>query len=179
MMKSFRDIDWANWQAKDPATLVFVTREDQVLLIHKKRGLGKGKINGPGGKVDDGETPAQCAVRECQEELHITPRDLRYCGQNLFQFTDGYSIHVWVYKTDRFDGMPTETDEAVPEWFDLDAIPYDRMWEDDHIWLPKVLAGQMFIARWLFDGDRMLDYEMDLDRHQWEERLVPRGDVQP
>ena len=39
----------------------------QVLLIRKKRGLGAGKINGPGGKLDPGETFAQTAVREVQE----------------------------------------------------------------------------------------------------------------
>ena len=55
-MNRLVDIDWENWRAKDPATLVFVFRDDEVLLINKKRGLGKGKVNGPGGKVDPGET---------------------------------------------------------------------------------------------------------------------------
>ena len=58
-MNNLTDIDWENWRAKDPATLVFVFRDDEVLLINKKRGLGKGKVNGPGGKVDPGETPEQ------------------------------------------------------------------------------------------------------------------------
>ena len=46
------DIDWDTWQARDRATLLFVIRDGQVLLIHKKRGLGKGKVNGPGGRVE-------------------------------------------------------------------------------------------------------------------------------
>ena len=47
-MNRLSDIDWDSWQAKDPATLVFVFRDDEILLINKKTGLGKGKVNGPG-----------------------------------------------------------------------------------------------------------------------------------
>ena len=77
-MNRLADIDWESWQAKDPATLVFVFEEDRVLLIDKKRGLGKGKVNGPGGRVDPGETPEQAAIRECREELHIEVSNLEY-----------------------------------------------------------------------------------------------------
>ena len=155
------DIDWESWRAKDPATLVFVFRGDEILLITKKRGLGKGKVNGPGGKVDPGETPEQSAVRECREELCIEVGNLEYCGEHRFQFTDGYSIHVWVYRTRDFEGEPTETIEAEPLWTPIDEIPYDLMWEDDRYWLPKLIRGEKFQTRWIFDGDRMLDYHIE------------------
>jgi 8-oxo-dGTP diphosphatase len=163
MMKELTDIDWENWKARDPATLVFVIRDGQVLLINKKTGLGKGKVNGPGGKVEKGESPEAGAIRECQEELGITVSDLHFCGQHRFQFTDGYSILVWVYRTDRFEGVPTETAEAEPLWVPLDNIPYEEMWEDDRLWLPLVINGTQFQGRWIFDGDKMLDYELLTD----------------
>ena len=159
-MKKLADVDWENWQARDPATLVFVIRDGKILLINKKTGLGKGKINGPGGKVEAGESPQDCAIRECQEELKITVSDLQYCGQHRFQFVDGYSIHVWVYVTSEFEGIPTETIEAKPLWVSLDSIPYDQMWEDDRIWIPMMLRGERFQSRWIFDGDKMLDFEL-------------------
>lgn len=159
------DLDWNTWQARDPATLVFVGRGDEVLLINKKTGLGKGKINGPGGKVDPGETPEICAVRECQEELGITVSNLEYCGQHRFQFVDGYSIHVWVYRTRDFEGLPVETREARPLWVAMDDIPYDEMWEDDRLWIPMLLRGERFQTRWIFDGDSMLDYDIQTDGH--------------
>jgi 8-oxo-dGTP diphosphatase len=159
-VKQLSDIDWGEWQAKAPATLVFVIQDGKILLIDKKTGLGKGKINGPGGKVEKGESPEACAVRECQEELRITVLDLQFCGQHRFQFVDGYSLLVWVYSSEEFEGIPTETIEAKPHWFPLDGIPYDRMWEDDRLWLPMLLRGERFQGRWLFDGDTMLDYEL-------------------
>jgi 8-oxo-dGTP diphosphatase len=159
-MNQLSDIDWDSWQAKDPATLVFVIRDGKILLINKKTGLGKGKVNGPGGKVEKGESPEACAIRECREELGITVSNLQYCGQHYFQFVDGYSIHVWVYRTADFEGVPAETIEAAPLWVTLDEIPYDLMWEDDKIWLPMMLRGERFHGRWIFDGDSMLDYEL-------------------
>ena len=35
-MKQITDIDWDNWQAKDPATLVFVIRDGKILLINNQ-----------------------------------------------------------------------------------------------------------------------------------------------
>ena len=160
-MKTLRDIDWDTWEAKDPATLVFVVKDGRILLIRKKRGLGAGKINAPGGRLEPGETPLEAAVREVQEELCITPLELTYSGENLFQFVDGYSIRVHVFKAGDYEGEPTETDEASPIWSNLDAIPYEEMWEDDKLWVPLVLDGTRFYGRYLFDDDIMLDYALD------------------
>ena len=161
-MQTLQDIDWDSWQAKDPATLTFVIKDEQILLIRKKRGLGAGKINGPGGRLEPGETLLECAIREVQEELCITPVNPEFCGESLFQFTDGYSIHVHTYMAKDFTGSPEETDEAIPLWFSLDQIPYEEMWADDIVWIPEMLKGNTFKGRYLFDGDRMLDHHLDV-----------------
>ena len=169
-MNCVADVDWSNWQPGDPATLVFVIRDGQILLIRKKRGLGKGKVNGPGGKLETGENALDCAARECHEELGITVRNLECMGEHKFQFLDGYSIHCWVFRTDDFSGEAIETDEAAPLWTSLDEIPYEEMWEDDRIWLPMVIKGTPFTARWVFDDDKMLDFDL-----QMTEKVEPGG----
>jgi len=156
------EIDWTTWQAADLATLTFIVCGDRMLLIRKKRGLGAGKINAPGGRLDPGETWQVGAVREVEEELCITPLDPVYVGENRFQFVDGYSIHAAVFRATAFAGVPTETDEATPLWFDLEHLPYDEMWEDDPLWLPHVIAGRRFSGRFVFDGDVMLDHTIEL-----------------
>lgn len=161
-MMKLSDINWQEWKPTEVATLLFVIQDEQILLIRKKRGLGAGKISGPGGRIEPGETPAQCAIRETQEELCITPHNVEFCGDLHFQFIDGFSIRGHVYKADHFDGEPTETDEAIPYWFPLAEIPYNEMWEDDYTWIPHMLNGQIFSARYIFDGDRMLEQKIDL-----------------
>ena len=159
-MKSLTDIDWERWKPVDRATLLFVVREKEILLIRKKRGLGAGKINGPGGRLEPGETVEACAVRETEEELVTTPTTPARAGLLQFQFIDGYSIHVHVFRSDDCDRVPQETDEAIPIWAPIDAIPFDEMWEDDRIWVPLMLERKLFHGRFLFDDDAMVDYEL-------------------
>ena len=162
MYRTLADINWRTWIPRQRATLLFVVRAGEILLIHKKRGLGAGKINGPGGHIEPGETPAQAAVREVEEELLVTPLDPKEIGQLFFQFTDGLSLHVNVFKSPACNGEPRETDEAIPIWARTDAIPYGKMWQDDPYWMPLMLAGQPFRGHFLFDGDQMLDRRIDM-----------------
>ena len=161
-VRRVREMDWTRWRAADPATLVFVVKAGRILLIHKKRGLGSGKVNGPGGRLEAGESFERCAVREVREELGVTPLRLVKLGRHAFQFVDGYSTFVQVYRAADLSGTPVETDEARPLWCGVDAIPFDRMWEDDRYWLPLVVSGRRFAGRWIFDGDRMLDHTLDV-----------------
>jgi len=151
----------SSWKAIHRATLLFVVQNSKVLLIRKKRGLGAGKINGPGGKLDPGETSQECAHREVNEELCIVVGESENVGRLRFQFIDDYSIDVQVFVATRFEGTPTETEEAIPLWFNIADIPYSEMWEDDKIWLPRVLAGERVDGRFVFDADRLLAHEVE------------------
>src|ERR1019366_8448495 len=81
-------IDWAAWKPTEYANLCFVMRDGQILLIRKKRGLGAGKINGPGGRLEKGETALDSAIRETQEEVGVKPTGLEQIGELFFQFLD-------------------------------------------------------------------------------------------
>jgi 8-oxo-dGTP diphosphatase len=162
MHTRFEDIDWTQWTPQERATLLFVRRDRQVLLIRKKRGLGAGKINGPGGRLDDGESPLQCAIREVQEELCVTPTNVQPRGELAFQFVDGYALFVYVFGAEGCEGEPQETDEAIPIWTSLDAIPFDEMWADDRLWFPHLLNDRPFRGYFLFAGDKMLGHTLVL-----------------
>jgi 8-oxo-dGTP diphosphatase len=157
-------VDWNTWKPQQRATLLFVIRNGMILLIHKKRGLGAGKINAPGGRIDAGETPLEAAIREVREELLITPVGVRQRGELRFQFVDGLSLHGYVFAATDCEGEPQETEEARPLWTSVDEIPYHRMWADDRLWLPLLLEGRYFEGRFIFDGDVMRAYEIDTGR---------------
>lgn len=149
-------IDWSAWTPVDTAVLTFIRCGGKLLLILKKRGLGQGKFNAPGGRLEAGETPAQAAVRETQEEVGLTPLGLHLAGQLDFAFTDGYSLRCHVFTAEASEGTLAETDEADPFWCDESDIPYGRMWADDRLWIPLMLHGRLFEAQFVFDGDLML-----------------------
>lgn len=138
------------------ATLCYILRDGHLLLIHKKRGIGAGKINGPGGKVDPGETPLAAAIRETQEEVGVTPLDPQLRGNLLFHFADGLVLRCLIYLAFACEGIPHETAEAIPQWFPVEALPYDRMWADDREWLPLLLAGKHFSGTIWVDGEQVI-----------------------
>ncbi len=153
-------IDWASWRPTEYANLCFVVRDGQVLLIRKKRGLGGGKINGPGGRNEPGETAMEGAIRETQEEIGVTPLGLEDVGELYFQFLDGYKLHVAVFAADNCEGELCETPEAAPMWVSLDEIPYQEMWQDDPYWLPLLLARKRFCGYFVFDGENLLSHRI-------------------
>jgi 8-oxo-dGTP diphosphatase len=119
-----------------------------------------GKVNGPGGRVEPGETPELAAVRETREEVGLQVAEVEYSGELQFTFADGYALRVIVYQTSAYEGTPVETDEAIPFWVSTSNIPYEKMWADDKLWLPHVLDHRPFRGRFLFDGDEMLENEV-------------------
>ena len=155
-------MNWSTWSPRERANLCFIRKDNQLLLIRKKRGLGAGKINAPGGKLEPGETALEAAIRETREEVGVTPLGLAQRGELSFQFTDGYSLHCAVFLADDLHGEPIETAEASPFWVAVDAVPYDQMWEDDQHWLPHLLAGKAFTGFFTFDGDSMLTKKVDI-----------------
>lgn len=142
------------------ATLVFLRRghsPPQVLLGHKKRGVGVGKVGGIGGKVEPGETAAAAAVRELEEEIgvRVAESDLDYVARLDFVFPHqpGWGQRVHTYLADHWQGEPVESAEVLPAWFAVDEIPYGRMWQDSAHWLPRVLDGERIRARFTFRAD--------------------------
>lgn len=150
-------IDWKKWEPTESAVITYILREDEVLLIKKKTGLGAGKVNAPGGHIEEGETAQQAAVRETKEEVGLDTNGLRYSGELYFQFTDGLKLKGTVFLTECFSGELIETEEADPFWCRISEIPWDRMWEDDIHWLPRALKGEHFQGQFIFDGDDMVD----------------------
>ncbi len=155
IVTSIDSIDWKNWQPAERATLCFLLKKNNVLLIHKKTGLGAGKISGPGGRLEKGETSTECVVRELEEEVGMTPISPKKMGELSFVFSNGYSLHGTIFTATAFTGSLIETDEAKPFWCDRTKIPFDNMWEDDPYWLPSLLNGQQIRAFFYYDDDAL------------------------
>ena len=61
------------------ATLCYVRSGGKTLMVHrikKANDMHQGRWNGLGGKLEPGETPEECAVREIREESGLVARNL-------------------------------------------------------------------------------------------------------
>ena len=164
------DTPWVKtWQPEVIGTLVFIVRnngpEREVLLIHKKTGHGAGKINGPGGKVEPGETPVQCAVREVAEEVGLIVHEVTCRVEMRFVEQNGPQWLGFGFIAQHFGGELQTTLEADPFWCAIDDIPYHQMWQDDQLWLPHLLssAPNMLVADYLFNDGQLIDHQVSSD----------------
>lgn len=131
------------------ATVCHLIRGRKLLLMKATRGISVGKWNGPGGKIERGESPAQSVVREVMEETSLAVVDPTYHGKIEFYMDGGdeldYLVHV--FSARNFSGRPRSSAEGKVRWFGLEKIPYPKMWDDDRYWLPLLLNGVSFGAR--------------------------------
>lgn len=141
-------------------TLLFLRRNDEILLAMKKRGFGSERYNGVGGKIEPGETVEEALVRECQEEIGVTPKNYHKIAEHDFLQIEGddpWRMYVHAYFCDNWEGEPIETDEMAPEWFSISSIPYGTMWQDDEHWLPLALQNNKVYGQFTFDkNDQMI-----------------------
>lgn len=147
------------------ATILYCLSDGQVLLGMKKKGFGEGKWNGFGGKVGPDESIEDAARREMLEEsgVLVAPDALRKVAHLTFHFGDTPMFDGHVYTAEAWAGEPIETDEMRPEWFPLEALPWDDMWPSDAFWLPQVLAGETLRGTCRFDeaGETVERFEVE------------------
>jgi len=132
------------------ATLAIIIRGGQVLLGQKQGNpeIGSGTLNGPGGKVEPGESLTDCLVRETEEEtcVVLSPEHLEKVAVVTFHAGGVPDFEVHVYRTGRFGGTPWETPSMIPGWYDINNLPLDRMLESDSHWFPQLIRGEKFRA---------------------------------
>jgi 8-oxo-dGTP diphosphatase/2-hydroxy-dATP diphosphatase len=145
-------------------TLCIVHQHPKVLLGMKKRGFGEGRWNGFGGKVKEDESIEGAMKREMSEECSIDVEGVELVGILDFQFQKDMSetLKVHIFRANDFTGEPTESEEMKPQWFNIDEIPFGKMWSDDPFWFPLFLQGKKFKGRFLFgENDTVLEKELE------------------
>ena len=134
---------------------------DHILLIEKLRGHGAGLVNAPGGRLEYGETIYECAKREVGEEVGLTVFNLNLRG--ILRFHDmenGVDMLGYAFTAGVFTGIPRKTDEADPFWCHRAQIPYERMWDDDKLWLPHLLNGKLINAELIFSNNVLKEHDV-------------------
>lgn len=137
------------------ATLAIILQDKKVLLGHKKRGeIGSDTLNGPGGKCEKNETPTECVIRETKEEVGIELDRAHLVETAIITFhaagIPDFKVHI--FRTRVFSGTPTETDEMIPDWYDIEDLPTERMLESDREWFVKAINGNKFRANVYYKG---------------------------
>lgn len=146
------------------ATLCYLKDGDKTLMLHrnkKENDMHEGKWNGLGGKVENGESPEACAIREVLEESGLQVSTPQLKGFITFPNFDGENDwYVFVYRFDDFTGAMIESPEGHLEWIDKDVMQNIPLWEGDRIFMDWLDASGIFSAVFNYEAGRLLDWNV-------------------
>jgi len=118
-----------NYENNNPAVGVgvLVIRNDQLLLLKRKNAHGSGTWSTPGGHLDFGESPEECAIREVKEETGVSIKELKFKAitNDIFKSQGKHYITIWL-EAKHLSGEPminAPYEVAEVGWFKLDSLP--------------------------------------------------------
>lgn len=145
------------------ATLVYVKQNGHTLMLHrikKPNDIHEGKWNGLGGKLEPGESPEQCAIREVREESGLVITNPDYCGLLVFADFSGDDWYVWVFTARQFDGSISDSREGELRWVPDLELTTLNLWPSDLVFLPWLESGRIFSARFQYHDTQMLGHQV-------------------
>lgn len=132
-------------------TLCYIERDNQYLMLYrnkKKNDLNAGKWIGVGGKVEPGETPEECVIRETWEETGLTLKSVVLRGVIMF-YSDVWEDEVmYLYSATDFGC------EGRPDGY----IQQDKVWLISATREEKVISvsESVLVERDLNEGDYII-----------------------
>lgn len=116
---------------------VIIKDGDRVLLMKRQNSHGAGTWSMPGGHLEYGESPEECAMREAEEEVGVSITDLtfRTITNDIFAEEGKHYVTIWIEGTyvagEARINSPREMSEVG--WFSWNALPTPRFLPLEHL----------------------------------------------
>ncbi|HET7580596.1 MAG TPA: 8-oxo-dGTP diphosphatase [Bacillales bacterium] len=146
-------------------TVCLIMKENQLLLLNRKKKPAMGMWHGVGGKIEENETPVEGVLRETFEETGIRLKDVSYAGNAVLNSKDG-SEGMYIFVAHLPDDVhvqtPLNTDEGILDWRTTDWIlDKDNMGVIGNLksYLPSILKAEYGLEHtFIYDAHTILDY---------------------
>ena len=116
---------------------VIVMKGDQVLLLRRRNSHGDGTWSSPGGHLEYGESPEECAIRETREETGVIIADVtfRAITNDLFEAEEKHYVTIWM-EGRYVSGEPrinSQREMSEVGWFSWNALPHPLFLPLEHL----------------------------------------------
>lgn len=146
------------------ATLCYVKDQGSTLMIHrtkKAQDMHQGKWNGLGGKLEAGETPEECVIREVREESGLSIRSPRLHGFLTFPaFADDEDWYAFVFTAHEFSGALIDSAEGTLAWIPDEQLPELPLWEGDLVFLKWLEQENFFSGKFVYREGRLVEQQV-------------------
>ena len=141
-------------------TLCYIENQNRYLMLlrnKKENDINMGKWIGIGGKLEKGETPAECVQREIMEETSLEVEELKYRGQVNFisDIYDDEIMHLFTAKSETEDFSLCTEGEL--KWIAKEEILSLNLWEGDKVFLKYLLENkkEFFNLSLIYQGEKL------------------------
>ncbi len=146
------------------ATLCYVMRDNHTLMIYrnkKENDYHEGKWNGLGGKLEKGESPEDCVIREIKEESGLRITKPLMHGFVTFPMFDGVEDwYVFIFTASEFTGELIDSPEGKLEWIENEKLFDLNLWGGDRIFMKWLFSDKFFSAKFNYSNGKFVDYEV-------------------
>ena len=133
-------------------------------MVHRNKkpnDMHRGKWNGLGGKLESGETPEECAIREIYEESGLIVGNLIYKGLLTFPgFANDEDWYAFVFVSTEFSGELIDSPEGRLEWIDDSALLELNLWEGDRLFIPWLDRPGVFSGKLTYVDGLLMDHQV-------------------
>lgn len=142
------------------AVRCYLIKDNEVVVTKYKKGNKKEEYYDiPGGKIEEGETPKQTAIREMKEETGIEIQNLKYKGIMTIEYPDRMFIFD-TFISKEYEGEPQEFEENTSEWIDI-----DELLKKEKI-LSNIILLDKFLIKGLIDDNRNFNLHIKVDEQE-------------
>jgi len=146
------------------ATLCYLRKDGHTLMIHrvkKENDMHAGKWNGLGGKLEPGETPEECAIREIREESGLIVKNLILKGIITFPgFSNDEDWYTFLFVIDDFEGQLIDSPEGHIRWIPNDELLNLNLWPGDRIFIPWLDRPEFFSGKFVYQDGQLLEHDV-------------------
>ena len=116
---------------------VIIRKGDQVLLMQRQNSHGAGTWSMPGGHLEYGESPQECAIREAEEEVGVLITDLTFCAITNDIFVEEGKHYVTIWMEGKYVSGEARVNSAremsAVGWFSWSALPTPQFLPLEHL----------------------------------------------
>lgn len=145
-------------------TLCYIKKDGCYLMLHRTKKKNDGSFEkwlGVGGKIEPGETPDECILRETKEETGLTLTTYSYRGKVNFYSNQWEDEIMYLYTATEYTGEMIDCNEGNLEWVPLSEIMNLHLWEGDKIFLKLLMEDAPFFELEVhYEGDTLVDHKI-------------------
>ena len=140
------------------STACYLVKEDKVLLIKFNKKWGQ--VYAPiGGKMEYGETPTECVIREFKEETGLELKNPKLKGISYWK--DSTEGIIFIYVSENFDGDLQESEEGRLEWIEIKELDNIKQFDMNTKFTKYVFEDGMFEGKFILDDNaKVLEYKI-------------------